>query len=275
MPDQPEIVFALTNIYNVYKGIRGGKTWQRLPLKGIASILVDPIKTTRIYAGTRSGAGVYISENGGDTWPMFVPFALPDAYAGCGPDVLLFLAIPVQPGTVLAGVRHEGGFCDPTKGSIYRSTDYGEQWDRVYPIQPQESSEFRDLAFDVVTPTIVYTARAGGMLKSSDAGQTWEIHGRRHRGIGKRLEHCHGTKPPIWCVVSTGNSIRRWSLPIRGSRFLLAASRLTSSRGGCSGKSSLHLMIHLCFMHPASRELFAQRMVPTRGSDPVCWVISP
>jgi len=203
VPDQPEIVFALTNVVNAFKGIRGGRTWQRLPLQDVSSILVDPVKTTRIYAGTSGGAEIYISENGGDTWPMSVPFALPDAYADCHHFVLLLLAIPTQPGTVLAGVGHISGACVPGKGSIYRSTDYGEQWDRVYPIQHQESSGFSDLAFDVVTPTIVYAARAGGMLKSRNAGQTWESMGEGIAALENVLSIAVEPSPPYRVFVST------------------------------------------------------------------------
>lgn len=176
VPDQPDIVFARTNIVDAFKGTGGGKTWQRLPITGVSSILVDPVTTTRVYAG--ASGGVYISDDGGDTWPTFVPIDPPDAYTDCNHSVVLLLVIPGQPDTLLAGVSHVAGSCIPGNGSIYRSTDYGEHWGRVYPTQPQESNQFSDLACDVLTPTIVYASRyGGGTLRSTNGGLTWESTG--------------------------------------------------------------------------------------------------
>jgi len=201
VPDQPDVVFARTNTVDAYKGKRGGKTWQRLPIKSVSSILVDPVKTTRIYAGTN--VRVYISDDVGDTWPTFASIAVPEAYADCSSSVVFLLAIPTQPGTVLAGVGHDLDVCFPTKGSIYRSTDYGEHWDRVYPIQPQESSWFSDLAFDVGTPTVVYAATGDGMLKSSDAGQSWEPMGAGITALDNVSSITVEPSPPYRVFVST------------------------------------------------------------------------
>jgi len=81
---------------------------------------------------------------------------------------------------ILAGVLHWP--CEPylpsRKGSIYRSTDYGEHWDRVYPTPTQEISRVNDLAYDPVSPTVVYAAAGddewGGLYKSTNSGVTWE-----------------------------------------------------------------------------------------------------
>jgi photosystem II stability/assembly factor-like uncharacterized protein len=80
---------------------------------------------------------------------------------------------------ILAGVLHwPGGTCVTPRGSIYRSTDYGEHWDRVYPTHTQEISQVNDLTYDPVSPTIVYAAAGsdewGGLYKSTDSGATWE-----------------------------------------------------------------------------------------------------
>jgi photosystem II stability/assembly factor-like uncharacterized protein len=177
VPDQPGVVFAGSNVGAVFKGTEGGSAWQRLPIDYGGSrgggIQVDPVTTTRVYAGAYGG--VNISDDGGDTWPTFVPIDPPDAYADCNFSVAVLLAIPGQPGTLLAGVSHDLGSCLPGHGSIYRSTDYGEHWSRVFPTQPQESNQFSDLAYDALTSTIVYAARYGdSMLKSTDGGATWE-----------------------------------------------------------------------------------------------------
>ena len=178
VPDQPDVVFAGSNVGAVFKGTGGGSAWQRLPVAYGGSrgggIQVDPVTTTRVYAGAYGG--VYTSDDGGDTWPTFVPIDPPEAYTDCNLSAGVLLAIPGQPGTLLAAVSHDLGSCSiPGHGSIYRSTDYGEHWSRVFPTQSQESNQFSDLAYDALTTTIVYAARYGdSMLKSTDGGATWE-----------------------------------------------------------------------------------------------------
>jgi len=206
VPDQPDVVFAGSNVGAAFKGTGGGRAWKRLPFAYWGSrgggILVDPVTTTRVYAS--AGGGVYTSDDGGDTWPTFVPIDPPDAYTDCSHLVGVLLAIPGQPGTLLAGVGHDFGSCIPGLGSIYRSTDYGEHWGRVYPTQPQDSNQFSDLAYDALTSTIVYAARDGdSMLKSTDGGATWEPMGESVAVLDQVLSIAVEPSSPYRVFVNT------------------------------------------------------------------------
>jgi photosystem II stability/assembly factor-like uncharacterized protein len=64
-------------------------------------------------------------------------------------------------------------------GSLYRSTDAGLSWTEIDVGRP--ISPVQDIAFDVVSPTVVYLATAGdwydagsGLFRSTDSGQTWQ-----------------------------------------------------------------------------------------------------
>jgi len=209
-PDQPDVVFAGTNVQALFKGTGGGRAWKRLPIdygggRG-GSIQVDPVTPTRIYAGAgyATGFGVHISNDGGDTWPTFVPIDPPEVYSQCNQTVYTLLAVPGEPGTLLAGVNHVAGSCIPGYGSIYRSPDFGEHWGRVYPTQPQESNQFSDLACDAVTPTIVYASRYGdGMLRSTDAGLTWEPTGAGIPALDHVLSIAAEPGPPYRVFVNS------------------------------------------------------------------------
>jgi photosystem II stability/assembly factor-like uncharacterized protein len=184
VPDQPGVVFAGTNLEAVFKGTEGGKTWKRLPIyygggRG-GSVLVDVVTPTRVYAGTGDGS-VYISNDLGETWPLSVSLGSPDIYSQCGNIATTMLAIPESSGVILAGMLHSGGPpggpCMPQRGTIYRSENHGQDWDRVYPVDlgQQESTSFFDFAHDALTPTIIYAARFGdSMLRSVDGGESWE-----------------------------------------------------------------------------------------------------
>jgi photosystem II stability/assembly factor-like uncharacterized protein len=181
VPDRPDVVFAGTNIGAVFKGTGGGSAWKRLPIgygggRG-GSIVVDPVTPTRVYAGAGYPTSVYISNDGGDTWPIFVTIEPPEVYSQCSHWVDTLLPVPGEPGVILAGVLHYGGPFT-LRGSIYRSTDYGENWDRVYPTPTQEISQVNDLAYDPISPTVVYAAAGrggwGGLYKSTNSGLTLE-----------------------------------------------------------------------------------------------------
>jgi len=176
VPGQPDIVYTLAS-GDIYKGTRGGGVWQRLPISRTGSFLVDPGSPAHVYAGAHGD--IYASTDGGDTWPTRGELVPPPQYADCNHFPLALLTVPGQPGTVLAGVQHSCGLAMVCPGSIYRSTDYGVHWDHVYPSATQEISKVNDLAYDPLSPTVIYAATGeagygGGLLKSIDGGLNWE-----------------------------------------------------------------------------------------------------
>jgi photosystem II stability/assembly factor-like uncharacterized protein len=196
VPGQPDVVYAVVDREGgIYKGTQGAADWQFLDLveanlhSRFAVVCVDPFIPTRVYsagdAPSHLGNGwwVHISEDSGQTWPIYSFVAAPEPYSDCnaiGPLVLR--ADPTKPGALLAGVDHVR-FGDPlfSAGGIYRSTDYGEEWS--YIDVGQHISAVTDLAYDALTPTIAYAAtgwKGGGtgMLRSTDSGQSWQPMGQ-------------------------------------------------------------------------------------------------
>lgn len=179
-PDQPGTVYAFNSLLSsVYKATQGGAVWQTLSITRVNSILVDPFTTTRIYAGT--DRGIYISDDAGQSWPEFVQIGPPREYEEhywYWPNILR--SHPDQPGTLLAGLTHNVGGYTSWSGSIYRSTDWGQTWTQGVISPNQPISNVRDIAYDPISPTIVYAATGdtgpdvqGPLLKSTDGGETW------------------------------------------------------------------------------------------------------
>lgn len=180
VPGQPETAYAHSeHQFRIYKATQGGAVWQTLPITRVVGILVDPFTTTRIYAG--NDRGIYISDDGGQTWPEFVQIGPPPEYEEhywYWPKVLR--AHPDQPGELLAGLTHNAGNYTAWPGSIYRSTDWGQTWTQAVIFPNQPISDVRDIAYDPISPTIVYAATGdtgpsvqGPLLKSTDGGETW------------------------------------------------------------------------------------------------------
>lgn len=198
VPGQPEVVYARSGfLRGVFKSTRGGATWQFSQVGDGAehaeSLLVDPSDPTRVYVGMTGR--VYVSADGGGTWPTYGELVPPSQYADCNQFPNALLGIPGQPGTLLAGVQH---WCGPSatqqRGGIYRSIDYGEHWNRVYPTHTQEISTVVVLAYDALTPTIIYAGtEGGGIFKSTDGGANWGLIGVGQIGGAIRIEVEPGT----------------------------------------------------------------------------------
>jgi photosystem II stability/assembly factor-like uncharacterized protein len=185
VPGQPDVVYAITDRPGgIYKATRGGENWRFLDIdsagdRTLSVVSVDPFTPTRVYAAGDHPAGfswwIHTSEDGGETWTMTAVITAAEPYSDCNAVMIGVLrADPVHPGILLAGIHHLR-FGTPyfEAGGIYSSTDYGENW--TYIDVGQEISPVTDLAYDAVTPTIVYAATdGGGMLRSTDGGQTWQ-----------------------------------------------------------------------------------------------------
>lgn len=212
-PDQPDLIYGLASTGNIYRGIQGGQIWQQLPISGVVSMLVDPITTTRMYAGV--AGGIWISEDEGQTWPIFVSIPRPDEYAECGLWINVLAPAPSQPGALIAAAGHFGwsGDCVFAHGSLYRSENYGLDWQRIS--LSHEISQVNDIVYDPISPTLMYAGlgndvnndeqRGGSILKSSDGGVTWSSPGAwpLEHGIPNDLEMEPGTHR-IWANVNVG-----------------------------------------------------------------------
>jgi hypothetical protein len=69
-PINPNCIYA-ASLQGVYKSVDGGSYWslhdEGLPCNTIQSLVIDPLNTAFVYAGT-AGGGVYRSTNGGINW---------------------------------------------------------------------------------------------------------------------------------------------------------------------------------------------------------------
>jgi photosystem II stability/assembly factor-like uncharacterized protein len=174
---QPDTVYARMEWAGVYEGTQGGHTWQQLPISNVDSILIDPLTPTQLYATSSRGCTPYVftSADSGQTWEPSAPMSRPAEYADHCSFGLGMVAVPSQPGVLLVGVLHHRSVVAEKHGSIYRSTDYGEHWNRIYPPGGQEIEPVTVLARDGLTPTIIYAGTEGsGMLRSTDAGLSWQ-----------------------------------------------------------------------------------------------------
>jgi photosystem II stability/assembly factor-like uncharacterized protein len=146
----------------LYKSTDGGWTWQPtgtgLP-RGVASLAVNPVVPTTLYAATfLPDAGLHKSTDGGASWSA--TGLTPEQ----GAPVTALAIDPRNPETVYAG----DDCC-----VVYKSTDGGVTWSHSHP----GGTGIHALAVDPHNPASVYAGlsagRVPGVRKSTDGGATW------------------------------------------------------------------------------------------------------
>ncbi len=159
----------------VFRSTDGGQTWVKTLIQVSAPIAVDATASNIVYVfGSNGGKiGMFRSTDSGVS---FQPVTVVSPSSG----ISVIRNDPSQPGTVYAVVS--GG----TK-AIYKSTDYGATWALFASsstVFGNPSGAITDLAIDPKNSSVLYvaaysstcgttTARCG-LLKSSDAGKTWQ-----------------------------------------------------------------------------------------------------
>ena len=158
----------------VYLSQDNGETWEFKGIYGktILAIAIDSVGN--IFAG--STFKIYKSADYGETWNV-VYYDLTNIISLC----------PASPGLIFAGGQGPFG--------VIRSRDYGETWDTVFALFDNEGTNDFALASDgtVYAGTTDYLPQGGGVLQSSDSGDTWELIGLHNHYIKALALNSMGT----------------------------------------------------------------------------------
>lgn len=149
-----------------------GEAWTvelSLPGSSAQCLAVDPADPDTVYAGLREG-GARRSVDGGQSW---IDCRLPE-------PAVFSLAVSAADGAVYAGG-------EPSR--LFRSDDQGESWRELealleLPSRPSWSfpprpwtSHVRWIAPSPHDPDLLLVGiELGGLMRSSDAGQSWQDH---------------------------------------------------------------------------------------------------
>jgi len=238
-PDNPDVMFVTDAWAGVFKSTDGGETWfpsnsgitTRVGPSGdgipVFSLTIDPNNPDRVWIGTQYSRSVYRSDDGGATWvqmnegiqetaPTIRGFAVEP-----GNSDVVYLAGEVSSwewnGTPLPGLG-----LDMVKGIVYKTTDGGQHWERIWYgdnlaryvwIHPQDhdliyvSTGIFDREAANSDPTVPDPGGVG-ILRSRDGGQTWEVLGVENGFRADELYfgslYMHPTDPDI-LLAAAGN----------------------------------------------------------------------
>ncbi|MDQ3322852.1 MAG: hypothetical protein M3525_10565, partial [Acidobacteriota bacterium] len=188
-PGNPSIVYAgmgdkAGTSYlgtGVLKSTDGGQTWARvsnntLPAPGsIVKIEVDAADPNRVYVAqhaARTGAslfssGFYISKDGGVTWTRTM--------MGLPRDLIVH---PSQPNTLYLAMTRVDPSTTPlgTTGGVFKSTDAGQTWTRIYTSPFPNTSNIKIAATPAAVQNLYVLVGSGSTVRvetSIDEGANW------------------------------------------------------------------------------------------------------
>ncbi len=164
----PLRVFAAFTGPGIYRSDDGTTSWNSFAVgdvNGIVQVREDPTDSQRVYAVGHDD--FYRSTDAGKTWSDLGWNASPPSPSGLRwvmePD-------PFQSGHVLVGLDTGPYLTGP--GYLYSSGDFGASWQPV--AMPQALDRINDIAFDPVTPGLVYVTTNGtGIYRTTNSGSTW------------------------------------------------------------------------------------------------------
>ncbi len=177
----------------VWKTTDAGTVWtpvfDQQPVASIGALAVSASNPKVIYAGTgetdirsdlASGAGVYKSTDGGETW----------TYAGLKEtrQIAKIEIDPANPDVVYVGALGHAYGPNAERG-VYKSTDGGATWKHTLDKGPDVG--VADLAIAIANPHVLFAAlwnahrppwstyaplvgQGSGLYRSRDSGETWE-----------------------------------------------------------------------------------------------------
>lgn len=174
----------------VYKSTDGGRSWKNMGLKDgqqIGNITIDPKNENRVFVavlghpyGPNTERGVYRSLNGGTTWERVL-------YKDENTGAIQVNFDPNNSRTLYAdmwagrqGPWENGQWNGPESG-LYKSTDGGDTWTKLTRGLPTPQQGLGRIGFTIAPGNsnrlyaTVDAGKYGGIYRSNDAGESWEL----------------------------------------------------------------------------------------------------
>lgn len=165
-PRNPQILWAGTRFYGIYKSVDGGASWsatnQGLDRQNVQALAVAPSDPQTLYVA--AGGRVYRSGNGGQTWTVMLPCGdEPPPCCGCVPlsRVQELVVHPRSPQTVFAVTRR----------GLLQSDDGGAKWRKIR----LNDGLISTLVFEPGNPNVLYAGGYGQLFKSTNGGTSWKL----------------------------------------------------------------------------------------------------
>ena len=175
-PLHPSTIYAVGSNDVIFKSADGGTSWAALNTVPDTiftvfadSLAIDPVNSNMIYAGTFAAGYGNIAKSAdiGQSWKVVSTGLSSSTY------VMSLTIDPTAPSTLYASYEDISG------SGLLKSTDGGQSWNVAKVVHPGDQFFTAEIAIDPSAPSTIYAGYSnpltgeGGVLKSTDSGQTW------------------------------------------------------------------------------------------------------
>jgi photosystem II stability/assembly factor-like uncharacterized protein len=176
---EPQIYFSIVfrrqitvvgqdnQVFGLYYGPKDSETWQRCGWKNgsIFGVAVDTSSDRRnIFLA--AGNGVMRSLDAGQSWKIVTDWTIT--------EVTKVYVDPHHPETIYA----------TSSSFVWKSEDYGDTWKKISNgLKPTSQTYCNALAMLPSNTTVLFLATADGIMKSTDAGESWQPCGLSGREV--------------------------------------------------------------------------------------------
>ena len=174
----------------MYKSTDAGKTWKTIGLQNVQQIgglAIDPTNENRVFVavlghpyGPNPERGVYRTTDGGATWEKVL-------YKDENTGAIQVTIDPTNPNIIYADMwagrqgPWENGAWNGKESGLFKSTDGGNTWQKLTKGLPTTEQGLGRIGFCVApsNPKRLYATvdagKYGGIYRSNDAGESWEM----------------------------------------------------------------------------------------------------
>jgi photosystem II stability/assembly factor-like uncharacterized protein len=197
-PSDPNIIFVgsgeglqrpdLSIGDGIYKSIDAGRSWQHLGLRGarqIGAVLIDPQNPDRVFVaalghpyGANDERGVFRSTDGGRSWQKVLykdenTGAIDLAFDPSNAQIVYAVLWAARQGPW----EYNNAYVGTTSG-VFKSIDGGTTWQTLTRGLPTPADGLSRIGIGIApaNPRRIYawiTAKASGLYRSDDAGESW------------------------------------------------------------------------------------------------------
>ncbi|MDH5639960.1 MAG: YCF48-related protein [Nitrospira sp.] len=196
-PAASEQIYAATTVGAFYTKDAGREWEERMngmkEVHIVTSIAINPKDPTVLYGGTTGG--VYRSDDGALNWKKINNGLIPDR------ELMAAMALGVN-AIEIERTNPDIVYAGTTKG-LFRTTDRGEQWERIGQTLPDPFVS--SLVLHPTEPSLLYLGGPAGVWKSSDGGETWQAMNQGLASLNIRAL-AMAQKPPQTLYAGTNGS---------------------------------------------------------------------
>ncbi len=175
-PMDVNLLFAGTSTGTVVRSADGGDTWKNVGTKvsGPITAIDFDAKDRNVMYLLAFNSKIYVSLDAGETWDDWEKARQEDRKKN--PTAPVTNSVSIQGfASLVADPNISGTVYAGTKSGLYRSRNFGKDWEKMNIIESAEKFQLRSFAVNPKNSNEIVFVAGRALYKSQNAGETWSV----------------------------------------------------------------------------------------------------